>query len=223
MRLLGPLLFLSLAAACSGNSPGQASVVGMSDPVDVTSGDPSPAESADRGAGVAVEPDVALTVANTALDQARYYVQRDSNGVVQTVWLMLSNLQQNPCSVSCEDTAGEPEGTIAKLNLSLYTAPSVGTRSLSASEARASSFILTQPGCDDEGGTPAEAALLGHRTMNALGGELDLHHVDLTSSLSGSIELLLPVGSLSGEFDATHCSELDVVVPAFDPANAPGS
>ncbi len=218
MRLFGSLILLSLNAACSSTSPGQASVVGMSEPVDVTS-DPSATAAADPGAGVAVEPDVALAVANTALDQARYYVRRNSNGAVETVWLMLSNLRHNPCSVSCEDTAGEPEGTIAKLNLGLSSAPSVGMRSLTASEARTTSFILTQPGCDDEGGTPAEAALLGHRTMNALGGEIELRDVDLASTLSGSIELLLPVGSLAGEFEATHCSELDIVVPA----NPPGS
>src|SRR5690606_1309686 len=126
MRLLGPLLFLSLTAACGRVSPGQAAVVGVSEPVDVTSADASDADSAESGARVAVEPDVALSVANTALDQARYYVQKDTNGTVRSVWLMLSNLRHNPCSVRCEDTVAEPEGTIAKLNLNLSSTPSVG-------------------------------------------------------------------------------------------------
>lgn len=223
MRLLSPLLLSSFACACSSVPPGHASVVGGNDPVAADPATPVGGGNPGETPGVVVDPDVALAVSSTALDQARYYVVRDSNGVVQTVWLMLSNLQENPCSVRCEDTAVEPAGTIAKLNLRLSVAPSVGTRPLTDAEARGSSFILTQPGCDDERGTVAESALLGHRSMNALGGELQVDHVDLSRTLSGSVDLLLPVGSLSGEFNATHCSELDTIVPAFDPAATPGS
>ncbi|MDD9968018.1 MAG: hypothetical protein OXR73_17410 [Myxococcales bacterium] len=213
MRSLSAVLLF--VAACADIPAGQAGIGGVP---------AAPAVGPTNGPdNVALDGAVAETLAATSLDQARYYVHRDSYGHVDTVWLMLSNLRGNPCSVRCEDTAAEPDGTIAKLNIRLSGEPSLGLLELSPAEVAGSTFILTQPGCDDELGGPLEAAALGHRSMKAQAGQLKLRRVDLDHVLSGSLDLLLPIGSLSGEFSASHCSELDVIQPPATPADVPHS